>query len=197
LFKPAVRIEALLRRPAVRAAYSADLRRDFETIMPHLPQPCRQVLDIGCGIAGIDVLLHRHLDTGIETLHLLDKSAVARQIFYGFNATGAFYNSLSVARGVLSANGVPASRVRTLDATPDNGIPIEGPLDLIISILSWGFHYPVRTYLERAHALLRPGGRLILDVRKGQDGEALLERRFGRLQVALDMGGAVRVVATK
>lgn len=43
------------------------------------------------------------------------------------------------------------------------------PLDLVISLVSWGFHFPVSTYLDQVHDLLREGGRLILDLRKRKD----------------------------
>jgi SAM-dependent methyltransferase len=196
-FKPAVRIESLLRARAIDAAYTADMQRETATLLPFLPEPCANVLDIGCGIAGIDVLLYRHLGDRLRTLHLLDKSAVARNIFYGFGAAGAFYNSLPLARRVLVANGVPADRIRLIEATDANDVPVDTPLDLVISIISWGFHYPVATYLEQVHARLRPGGRLILDVRKDQGGEAALAARFARVETVCDLGRAVRLAATK
>ncbi len=196
-FKPAVHLESWLRAKAIDAAYAEDMRREAATLLPFLPEPCAQVLDIGCGIAGIDVLLHRHLGERLRVLHLLDRSSVAPRIFYGFNAAGAYYNSLPLARRVLVDNGVPGDRIRLIEATDDNAIPIDTTLDLVISILSWGFHYPVATYLEQAHARLRPGGRLILDVRKDQGGEALLARRFARVDVVLDLGRAVRLAATR
>jgi SAM-dependent methyltransferase len=196
LFKPAVHIEGAIGRRRIVEAYSADMAGELASIAPHLPQPCLRVLDIGCGIAGIDLLLYRHLEGGLESLHLLDRTAVAPRVFYGFRSAGAFYNSLSVARRLLVSNGVPDDIIHTMEVGEDLRIPMEGPLDLVISLISWGFHYPVETYLEQAHALLRAGGRLILDVRKGQGGEQQIARRFSTVQ-AFETRAALRIVATK
>jgi hypothetical protein len=42
------------------------------------------------------------------------------------------------------------------------------PFDLVISLGSWCFHYPPATYLDAIFGRCRPGGVLILDVRKQQ-----------------------------
>jgi SAM-dependent methyltransferase len=197
LFKPAVRIEGLLRRRSVAPAYAADVQQEFASLAPHLPAPCRAVLDIGCGVAGVDVPLFASRSSEITDLYLLDRTTTAPRIFYGFAADGAFYNSLAVARRLLEDNGVPPGVIHLLEATPDGQIPIGRQLDLVISLISWGFHYPVATYLERVHALLRPAGRLILDVRKGLQGERELAKRFARVETVFDRGKVARLVATK
>jgi hypothetical protein len=46
-----------------------------------------------------------------------------------------------------------------LDHAPDGG------LDLVLSTISWGFHYPLSTHLPQVAAKLRPGGRIIVDLR--------------------------------
>ena len=46
---------------------------------------------------------------------------------------------------------------------------LDGSVDLIYSHMSWGFHYPLETYLDAAAEILKPSGRLILlvdEVRK-------------------------------
>jgi SAM-dependent methyltransferase len=134
-------------------------------------------MDIGCGLAGIDVFLCRHYGPELE-LALLDREGRS-PTFHGFREQAAFYNSLAAARALLCANGVPGGRVRTYDADRD-GFPDGGGFDLVISLLSRGFHYPVTTYLPPVVRSLAPGGRLIIDVRHGTDGEAQLAAAFGR-----------------
>jgi len=49
---------------------------------------------------------------------------------------------------------------------------------MVISIASWGFHYPLSTYLDQVEQALAPGGRLILDLRRHQGQEQELAHRF-------------------
>ena len=70
--------------------------------------------------------------------------------------------------------------------------------DVVISIISWGFHYPVSTYLEDVHEALVPGGVAILDIRNGTDGVAALRRRFHVEQIdGPSRGKSHRYLATR
>lgn len=197
LYNIVVAIEARLRPAAVKQLYAADMRAEYESIAAWLPQRCAAVLDIGCGVAGIDVLLQRHYADQPLDLYLLDKSEVARRVFYLFQPQGAFYNSLAVARDLLLANGIAASRVRLIEANQRNEIRMDAQIDLALSLISWGFHYPVSTYLARVHQLLRDDGLLILDVRKGTEGLEQLRRSFARVETICTTAKYDRVAARK
>jgi SAM-dependent methyltransferase len=92
-----------------------------------------------------------------------------------------YYNALEASTAVLRRNHVPTDVFRTLDAA-DGAFP-KGPLDLVISLASWGFHYPLRTYLDQVHRALAPGGRLILDVRRDLGQHEKLAQRFTDLEL--------------
>jgi SAM-dependent methyltransferase len=173
---------AALRRRAVTSSYSRMIRADFEMIRPHLPSSASHILDIGCGIAGLDVVLFRHYrhSPGLK-ITLLDRTDPHTIPRYGFMRTMEFYNVLEVSSAVLRRNGVPAVVFQALDAAAEGAFP-EGPLDLVMSLASWGFHYPLSTYMEQVHRALAPGGRLILDVRRDQGQEQELAHRFADLE---------------
>ena len=191
-----VPVEARFRKSRIRKLFNEDIAREYESIRPALPAHCSAILDVGCGIGGIDVLLNRHYSDTRPTFFLLDKTQVD-SVYYGFKSKGAFYNSLDVAKEVLTANGVADGKIELVQATEDNRIEIASPIDLAISLISWGFHYPVGTYLERVHELLRPGGHLILDVRKGTDGEAAIRGKFASVQPVEVTEKYTRVLAVK
>lgn len=198
LYEPLVAVEARLRKKVVREAFAKDIEREFATFRDHLPESCEAVLDIGCGVAAFDVLLFQYYDRNPHLrFALLDKTHVEREVYYEFESRGAFYNSLVVARQLLLQNGVSSSRILLLEATPDNEIDLEIRPDLIISIASWGFHYPVSTYLERAYELLAPAGRLILDLRRETEGLELVRGRFSRVEIIYEHEKFDRVVAYK
>ena len=63
---------------SIATHYSRQLEDELAIIAPHLPGKIRSVLDIGCGVGGVDVALHRHLSLLGETpeFHLLDKDGI-------------------------------------------------------------------------------------------------------------------------
>ena len=202
VFNTAVRIEGALNQSLIADQYFAEMKTEFASIRPHLPETCAAWMDIGCGIGGIDVLIWEHYAKGRASddcpdVYLLDKTATAGKVWYGFKNTGAFYNSLPAAKAFLADNGVDAGKIHTLEASDDNAIAMDRSLDLVLSLISWGFHYPVETYLDRVHALLRPHGRLLIDVRTDTDGFARITDKFSSATSVLDTDKYRRVLAVK
>jgi SAM-dependent methyltransferase len=197
LHRLVVAVESRLGASEIKALYADDMTREFASIRDALPTACSAVLDIGCGVAGIDALIHRHYEGQPIDYFLLDKTHVDRTIHFGFRPRGSFYNSLGVARSVLAANGISPDRIHLLEAADDNSIRIERRIDVVLSLLSWGFHYPVAAYLDRVDQLLGAGGVVILDVRRGTDGVAVLNERFGRVEVLVAAAKYERVVVRK
>jgi len=193
----AVAMEARLKPARIRALYEDDMEKEYLSIRDHLPAACASILDIGCGVAGIDVFLARHYLNAPPVFYLLDKTRMERSVFYGFKPRGAFYNSLDVAKSLLVRNGVPEKNIHLAPATDDNDIAVSRPVDLIISLISWGFHYPVETYLDKAHAVLADKGSLILDVRTGTNGIEALKSKFVEVQIVCAGKNYQRVLASK
>lgn len=119
----------------------------------------KRVADIGCGYAFFDLFLARDLGAA---LLLIDLEANEARHF-GFKAEGAAYSSLAVARRLLADNGVTA--VETLNPR-ERPAEDAGPVDLAVSFLSCGFHYPVDAYLPFLDRALARGGAAILDLRE-------------------------------
>jgi SAM-dependent methyltransferase len=197
LYNFGVRLESRFSAERIKRYYASDIDREFASIREFLPSDCTSILDIGCGVAGIDALLYRHFADSRPDVFLLDKTQVEDSVFYGFKRTGAFYNSLETARTMLVNNGVPTDRVHLVEATPDNAINVETPVDLVVSLISWGFHYPVDTYLHRVHELMNDHARLILDVRKDTGGHEALTRTFGQIEVIADEAKYERLLCVK
>lgn len=190
--------QAKSRGEDIKAIFRKDMADEYATIKQYLPEGCSSVLDIGCGVAGIDVCLFRHYGSSDAlSFYLLDKSSVNEKVYYSFSEQGAFYSSLPVAKGLLVKNGIPDRNVHTIEADEDSSIDIEGSVDLVISLISWGFHYPVSTYLDRVHELLSPGGSLIMDIRKNTEGEGELKRKFKDTKVIADFKKFSRFLSVK
>lgn len=117
--------------------YQKEIVEDFAAIEPHLPAEVGSILDIGCGMAGIDVFLKRKYPKA--KLWLLDGDSDSHHK-YGFKRKSVPYNSPAATAALLKANGVG------FDRWIDAGTKEKLEADLIVSLLSWGFHYPLDTY---------------------------------------------------
>jgi SAM-dependent methyltransferase len=191
-----IRFAESSRKDEISKLYAEDMQCEFDTFEQFLPIGAKSLLDIGCGIGGIDAVLYRHYSDCEPVLSLLDKDGVSGSLYYGYRQTGAFYNSLAIAEEFLAANAVPRSNIVTYDVNED-GFPNDETFDVILSLISWGFHYPIETYLNEAHAALSDSGVLILDVRKGTDGKEILSQRFSSIEVIQDGEKSERVLVKK
>lgn len=182
-----IHVEPRLRSRTIIRKYGEIMLREFETIKGHLSFDLSTVVSIGPGLAGLEVVLSRHfrsLGKRPPRIVLVDKTGID-PIHFGYNERAAVYNSLQLAREIMVNNGHPREKVETVEAG-DSARLLDtraGNVDLITSLLAWGFHFPVSVYLHLAKALLKPSGRIIIDVRKGTNGRGQLEQAFGRIEV--------------
>lgn len=175
----------------IKQSYQDDARMIMQEMGCELKDHTSRMLDIGCGIAGPESFFT------VVDLYLIDKTTIDQDLHYGFQKTGSFYNSLDIAKKNLMANGVPEENIHLQEATPDNKILFDVEFDLVISLISCGFHYPVDTYLKQIYEKLLPGGVLIIDIRKGTDGKEKIQKKFGNLRVIQDQKKYERVLAVK
>ncbi|MBO9436315.1 class I SAM-dependent methyltransferase [Ruegeria sp. R13_0] len=154
------------------------IRAEYRALSPVLKQlKPKRVADIGCGYAFFDLFLAREFNA---ELVLIDLETNDRRHF-GFKKAGAAYSSLKTARDFLVSNGVSTESVTTVNpnATAPETI---SPVDLVVSFLSCGFHYPVDSYLPFLDRALMPGGAAIFDLRtKTADAQIDALARFGSI----------------
>jgi len=192
-----VALEAFLFKKRIKRLFNKDIFDEYERIKNYLPKRAFSILDIGCGVAGIDVLLYRHYQDKNLDIYLLDKTEVEDKVYYGLERKAAFYNSLEIAKNILALNGVKESNIYSQEVKSGYKINFPVKFDLVISLISWGFHYPVDTYLDQVYNLLNPGGTLIMDVRKGSGGEKLIKDKFGNAETIYEAQKHIRVIVRK
>jgi SAM-dependent methyltransferase len=173
-----ISLEARLRYRKILDRYSERLQKEWEQLSPHLPAQAARTLDIGCGIGGIDAFLYEHYSSAQSvSIFLLDRNDTERSIYYGMHDDAAAYNSLAASKSYLVQRGVPKEAIHMMDAGRD-ALPQDISFDVILSMLSWGYHYPIQTYLEYVIGHLARNGTLIVDCRKGTDGLKTLREHF-------------------
>lgn len=134
------------------ADYVRDVQKDLTLLSPHLPEKPRRIIDIGCGLAAIDVLLKRRYPDA--ELWLLDGDGDDPRC--GWNDTLTAFNQRKATERLLSANGVQHDRWLDIGTTET----LEA--DLVISLASWGYHYPLSTYTVKSPCI-------IADLRRPQE----------------------------
>jgi len=142
--------------------YLQSLQKDLEWVLPHLDRPPVGILDIGCGLGGIDILLRRQIECHTT---LFDRNAMDRKVRYGYTSAEQMsaYCTRAATEALQKAN--PSPPTSTWEFTSDD--PWTGrTYDVVISLISWGFHYPVETYYVDVVEHLAPAGKVLIDVRK-------------------------------
>lgn len=163
-------------------------QKEITVINSFLKRTPRSVLDIGCGLGIFDLAIHDfYKGNSSITYHLLDKTTTPEEeknVYYGHRETGAFYNNLNYTKEFLTLNGITPNNINCITVDDDNVIT-NGDLrknlsniDLIISIISWGFHYPVSTYLDTVHKILADDGLACFHCRNIGENLSLVQTKF-------------------
>jgi SAM-dependent methyltransferase len=195
-YKLSVNLKSFFFSSAIKSEFSRDMESEYSKLKQHLPQDANSVLDIGCGVAGVDVFISNHYNNKIN-IFLVDKTEIDKNVYYHYEKRGSFYNSLNIAKSLLEINGIDSHKINLQEATENNKISFEKKFDIVISLISWGFHYPVSTYLDEVYNKMNKNGILILDVRKNTNGEKDIEKRFGNHQIIFETGKYMRILAKK
>lgn len=150
--------------------YRARVLRDFETIKPWLPKSVSRIVDIGCGLAGVDVHLAR--ETKARSVVLIDGDGTGSRKM-GFVDNTRAWSDVEIGAELVEAN-LPGISIYGF---AEGNIKKSTWLwcDLLISLKSWCHHYPAETYLGLVQRSLEFHGRMILDIRTGTNGLAVLE----------------------
>ncbi len=138
--------------------------------------------DIGCGYAFASLVLHRRYGCDVVLIDIEEGNSR----HFGFEGEGAGYTSLETARAFLEGNGVPAEQITCINPKSQDTAALGG-FDLVISLASCGFHYPVGTYDSLFRSQINDGGGIVLDIRKGSGGIGAM-KTYGAVEVLAKHG---------
>ena len=140
-------------------------------ILKHCPEPL-VILELGCGLGRGSILMNQRL-TYPPKFYLLDGDTCTRGQVSGLNrdSNDDFYNSLEATKVFCEANGL--SDFVLLNAEKDwrRDLP---KFDLVFSVLSIGFHWPVSLYLDAVYSHLLDEAKLIFQMRLTTDKDPVL-----------------------
>ena len=122
------------------------IKEEFETIKKYLPDNVKNIMDIGCGIGLIDIFLNNYF-TDCQKFYLLDKNNIDSKIVYGFSDNYESYSIANITKNFLINNNIQEQKLNLIDVSKNFSIK-PNSVDLCISLVSMGYHYPFSTYLE-------------------------------------------------
>ena len=135
--------------------YMQDIEFDYNDIKDYLVDT-KALVDLGGGMGGIDYMIK--LKNPDIQISLLDGVKVELGEHYGYRDNIAFYSNNAVAENFFKSNNI------NIDFWPADPLTII-KCDTLISLNSWGFHYPLEQYkifLENNSSTINT---IIIDIR--------------------------------
>jgi hypothetical protein len=138
-------------------AYHSEVNKTLGQIGTWLPVQPRSILDIGCGLAVVDMVMMQHFSCECVLVDGEDGDGVARKYDVPFG-------NREVVQEFMDDNSIPSTlwKYYSPEQLVDREIPV---FDLVLSLRSWCFHYSPETYLWFVQKHVVPGTRIIVDVR--------------------------------
>ena len=170
-------------------AYESEITNEsnllYKLIVEEFPNRNLNILDIGVGIGGYHRKWIKENHCNVN-LYLMDNSEFNfKALTYGHGDSNRYYNSLSLAKNFLLSIENPKVAIDTIEIKNEYPSKLPDSLDLIVSFISWGFHYPLEEYWSVIMNKMRSSSSLILvDVRKFSPSYSFLEKQT---QISLEI----------
>ena len=155
-------------------------QKELKLIMKYLPKDAKNIMDIGCGLGIINIFLNK-IYNNQPNFFLLDKNRIDKAIKYGFSSDYESYNDLNETRSLLINNDIRPSSINTFDVEKD--FKIDAKIDLVISLKSMGYHYPIDQYLRLFQTCCDENTSFIFDVSEGYYNEKLFKKHFESVDI--------------
>ena len=122
-----------------------EFSKEFNELIEFLPIKVNHILDIGSGLGVMDVYLNNFYKNKPNFV-LIDKDRIEKKVKYGFEEKGQAYNKIEISQNFLIKNGIEKKKLFFVDA--DKKYELKQNFDLVISLLSMGYHYPINQYFN-------------------------------------------------
>ena len=156
---------------------------EIDTFKEFLPKNVKNIMDIGCGLGIINVLLNKFYNDK-TSFYLLDKNRIDKKIKYGFSSNYESYNDLNETKQILLENNISENRLFLFDVEKE--ISIDAKIDLVISLKSMGYHYPFEIYLNLFKKNCNKNTTFIFDVSDGYFDENLFKNYFENIKIVYE-----------
>ena len=154
--------------------------KELNTFKNFLPNSVNTIMDIGCGLGIINIYLNKFFEKK-PIFFLLDKNRIDRKIKYGFSLNYESYNDLNETKNILLENEINSACVYLFDV--ERQFQIDKKIDLVISLKSMGYHYPINSYIELFRNCCTKNTVFIYDIGENQYDENYLKTIFDDVKI--------------
>ena len=154
--------------------------KELDTFKNFLPNSVNTIMDIGCGLGIINIYLNKFFEKK-PIFFLLDKNRIDRKIKYGFSINYESYNDLNETKNILLGNEIDSDCVYLFDV--EKQFQINKKIDLVISLKSMGYHYPINSYIELLRNCCTKNTVFIYDLGENQYDENYLKTIFDDVKI--------------
>ena len=140
------------------------IKEEFETLKNYLPSNVINIMDIGCGI-------------GLINIFLIDS-----KIVYGFSDNYESYSITNVTKNFLINNNIQEHKLNLIDVDKNFSIK-PNSIDLCISLVSMGYHYPLSQYLDTMKEVSNNNTVFIFDIATEYQDITYLKDLFGDIKI--------------
>ena len=154
--------------------------KELNTFKNFLPNSVNTIMDIGCGLGIINIYLNKFFEKK-PIFFLLDKNRIDRKIKYGFSLNYESYNDLNETKNILLENEIDSDCVYLFDV--EKQFQINKKIDLVISLKSMGYHYPINSYIELLRNCCTKNTVFIYDIGENQYDENYLKSIFDDVKI--------------
>lgn len=155
-------------------------QKEFDTFKNFLPKDINNIMDIGCGLGVVNIFLNK-LYNNKTNFFLLDKDKVDKKIAYGFKSNYESYNDLSETSKILLKNQINEDKIFLYDVEQE--IKIYAKIDLVISLKSMGYHYPIETYVKLFKQCCNKNTIFIFDIISSHYNRDFLYKFFQNIEI--------------
>jgi hypothetical protein len=152
---------------------------EFQIMKPYLNSP-KKILELGCGLGRFSIFLNSQLEDSPH-FTLADFSKISKDIKYGWNPKESVYNDLNLTKEFCIDNGL--QNLSLLDLEKESLEDLED-IDLVISVLSVGFHYPIESYMSTLLNITSDDATMIFGVRSGIYDISDFKESFSNIELA-------------
>ena len=144
----------------VGKAYFEDMHQEFESINSAIDLHNKNLLSIGGGLGGLELVINQKLS--IKSFTFIERDYVSKKVKYGWdNKNNEAYNDISLQKNFLIKNGMESSKFTIFDY--DNDQLPKGKFDIIISLFSLDYHYDFAIYMEYLKSSTHTHSKIIFD----------------------------------
>jgi len=124
-----------------------------------------KILELGCGLGRMSVYLSKQFEHEPEFI-LADYDEISEKLRYGWNPGDIRYNKLEETRQFCIDNGL--KRFELFNLAERDIIELKD-IDLVISVMAVGFHYPIEQYMDKLIDITTDDVVMIFGIRRYKD----------------------------